>query len=51
MRLIATDDPVAWCVSLSRGCAVQKWLKIEVLFEVETLEDPTIFISVLYPFC
>jgi len=28
MRPIATDDSVAWCVSLSRVCAVQKQLNL-----------------------
>jgi len=37
MEPAGTDDPVAWCVSLSRGCAEQKMAeRIEVLFGVKT---------------
>jgi len=42
MRIIATDDPVAWCVRLSvtRLHTAQTAELIEVLFEVESPEDP-----------
>jgi len=41
LQPIATDDPVACGVCLSRTCAVQKAAeRIEILFVVETVADP-----------
>jgi len=45
MQPIATDDPVSWCVCLSRGSAVQKQLngsrsqRIEVPFGAKILGE------------
>jgi len=42
MRRIATDDPVAWCISLSvtRLRCAKTAERIEVLFGVATFGDP-----------
>jgi len=37
MRPIATDDPVAWCVSVTRLCCAKTAKRIKILFGVGTL--------------
>jgi len=40
MRLTATDNPAAWCLSVTRLCYAKTADRIEVLLEVENFGNP-----------